>query len=217
MIISRRIPWMAVGVSIAVLALAALTGGAAAKASPCSTTFTVLHNDRSGGVQLPAGLYRITSSTLGCLTASNFFKTFLAKYNAAIPGWKGTALGTGNGTYRRNSNGTSFTVKLVKRKSGGGSNNNGGGGGGGNSSTCTTTFTVLHNDRSGGVQLPAGLYRVTSSTLSCFTASNFFKTFLAKYNGAIPGWRVTALGAGSGTYRRNSNGTSFTVKLIKKN
>jgi hypothetical protein len=105
---------MAVGVSLAILSQAAFTGGAAAKASPCSTTFSVLHNDRSGGVKLPAGQYRITSSTLMCSAASNFFKTFLAKYNGAIPGWKATVLGTGNGTFRRNSNATNFTVKLIK-------------------------------------------------------------------------------------------------------
>ena len=209
---------MAVGASIAVLASAAFAGGAAADASPCSITFTVLHNDQSGSVKLPAGQYRITSSTLNCLTASNFFKTFLNKYNGNIPGWKGTASGTGNGTYRRNSNGTSFTVKLIKRKNGGGSNNN-------NwwwrwrrqrSGRCPSiTFTVLHNDQSGGVRLPAGQYRISSSTLSCSTASSFFKTFLSKYSGNIPGWKGTASGTGNGTYRRNSNGTSFTVKLTK--
>jgi hypothetical protein len=112
----RRISRLAVVLAIAVVSSAALAGGAGAKSSPCSITFTVLHNDRSGGVTLPAGGYRISSSSLNCVTASNFFRTFLAKYNNAIPGWRTTVLGRGNGTYRHNSTGHSFTVKLIKAK-----------------------------------------------------------------------------------------------------
>jgi hypothetical protein len=33
-----------------------------------------------------------------------------------IPGWKGAPSGAGNGTFRRNSNGSDFTVKLIKSK-----------------------------------------------------------------------------------------------------
>jgi hypothetical protein len=206
----RPISLLAVSLALAVASLAAFAGTAGAKSTPCTATFTVLHNDRSGGVTLPAGLYRVSTSNLNCLTASNFFKTFLSKYTNAIPGWKTTVLGKGNGTYRRSSDDSSFTVKLIKAK--GGKNS---GGPQNSNDTCTTTFTVLHNHHSGGVTLPAGLYRITSATLSCSAASNFFETFLFTDNTTIPGWKSTVSGKGNGTYRRSSDDTSFTVKLIK--
>lgn len=181
-----------------------------AKSSQCSgTTFTVLHNDTSGGVTLPHGQYRITSSALTCTTASAFFKTFLQKYNKSIPGWKANVRGIGNAKYTRNSNGTNFTVAKIKPASGGG-------GGGSGSSRCTgTTFTVLHNDRSGGVTLPRGTYQLTSSTFTCSSASAFFKTFLQKYSKSIPGWSSKIYGVGNARYTRGSNGTNFTVKKAK--
>ncbi|MFL5861715.1 MAG: hypothetical protein ACJ780_13175 [Solirubrobacteraceae bacterium] len=46
----------------------------------------MLHNDQSGGVVLPGGSYTVSSPNLGCQTASNYFTTFLNRYNKAIPG-----------------------------------------------------------------------------------------------------------------------------------
>jgi hypothetical protein len=73
-------------------------------------------------------------------------------------------------------------------------------------------FTVLHNDQSGGVKLPAGAYRITSSNLDCSVASVDFTTFLNKYNGAIPGWTGSTSGAGQGTYTQRGTGKTFTVR-----
>jgi hypothetical protein len=75
--------------------------------------FTVLHNDRSGGLVLPAGRYRVSSPDLGCKTASSYFTTFLDKYQGPIPGWTGKQLGYGYGTYTNNASKQYFTVKYV--------------------------------------------------------------------------------------------------------
>ncbi len=106
-------------------AVAAVTASVAvaspATAAPASCNgigFTVLHNDQSGGVILPGGSYTVSSPNLGCLTASNYFTTFLNKYNLAIPGWKGVEIAKGWGTYIRSGSSTQFTVKWSKAKRG---------------------------------------------------------------------------------------------------
>jgi Protein of unknown function (DUF4232) len=78
----------------------------------------VLHNDQSGGVILPAGKYTVSSPNLGCKTASNYFTTFLNKYNNGIPGWTGKAISKGWGTYTKNGSTTQFTVKWSNAKGG---------------------------------------------------------------------------------------------------
>ncbi len=75
-------------------------------------------------------------------------------------------------------------------------------------------FTVLHNDRSGGLVLPAGPYKVSSPDFSCATASSYFTTFLDKYQGPIPGWTGKQLGYGYGTYTNNASKHYFTVKYV---
>jgi Protein of unknown function (DUF4232) len=101
-------------------ALVAVTTSAsaatAAKVSCKGISFTVLHNDQSGGVILPAGKYTVSSPNLGCKPASNLFTMFLDKYNHAIPGWKGKAIAKGWGTYTKNNSSTQFTVKWSNAK-----------------------------------------------------------------------------------------------------
>jgi hypothetical protein len=75
-------------------------------------------------------------------------------------------------------------------------------------------FTVLHNDRSGGLVLPGGPYKVSSPDFSCATASSYFTTFLNKYQGPIPGWTGKQLGYGYGTYTNNASKQYFTVKYV---
>jgi hypothetical protein len=108
--------------SAAVAALAAsvalATPATAAPASCDGISFTVLHNDQSGGVILPGGSYTVSSPNLGCVTASNFFTTFLNKYNNAIPGWAGVEIAKGWGTYIKSGSSTQFTVKWSKAKRG---------------------------------------------------------------------------------------------------
>ena len=106
----------------AVAALAAsvalATPATATPASCNGISFTVLHNDQSGGVILPGGSYTVSSPNLGCATASNYFTTFLNRYNYAIPGWKGVEIANGWGTYIKNGSSTQFTVKWSKAKRG---------------------------------------------------------------------------------------------------
>ncbi len=105
-------------VAALVASVALVTSAAAAPASCNGISFTVLHNDQSGGVILPGGRYTVSSPNLGCKTASNYFTTFLNKYNQAIPGWKGVETGKGWGTFIRNGSSTQFTVKWSKAKRG---------------------------------------------------------------------------------------------------
>src|ERR1700760_3553398 len=104
------------GVAVTSTATAAPPAG---KASCKSISFSVLHNDSSGGVTLPQGTYAISSPNLTCQSASAFFKTFLNKYNHAIPGWKGKQIAKGWGTYTKNGSSTQFTVKWNKAKGNG--------------------------------------------------------------------------------------------------
>ena len=108
--------------AVAVAALAAsvalATPATAAPASCDGISFTVLHNDQSGGLILPGGSYTVSSPNLGCKTASNYFTTFLNKYNNAIPGWAGVETAKGWGTYIKNGSSTQFTVKWSKAKRG---------------------------------------------------------------------------------------------------
>jgi hypothetical protein len=109
------------GVAAAVLAIPVAVATSAAVATPATAScqgisFSVLHNDSSGGVTLPAGKYTVSSPNLGCKPASNYFTTFLNKYNHAIPGWTGKAIATGWGTYTKNNSQTQFTVKWSKAK-----------------------------------------------------------------------------------------------------
>jgi hypothetical protein len=108
------------GAAIAVLAtgFTLTTPATAAPASCAGISFTVLHNDQSGGLVLPGGSYTVSSPNLGCSTASNYFTTFLNKYNNAIPGWKGVEIAKGWGTYIKNGSSTQFTVKWSKAKRG---------------------------------------------------------------------------------------------------
>jgi hypothetical protein len=73
-------------------------------------------------------------------------------------------------------------------------------------------FTVLHNDRSGGITLPKGAYTVSSATMSCKAASQDFTYFLDHYQGQIPGWTGHQIAPGYGTYTNNRTHQSFTVK-----
>jgi hypothetical protein len=121
----RRLRAFAVGgaVAAALAAPAAVVAPAAsaathAKAACQGISFTVLHNDQSGGVILPKGKYTVSSPNLACKPASNLFTTFLNKYNGAIPGWKGKSIAKGWGTYTKNKSTTQFTVKWSQAKKG---------------------------------------------------------------------------------------------------
>src|SRR5450755_647488 len=116
-----RLRALAAGGVAAALAVAVAVATSARAAPPAQAScqgisFSVLHNDQSGGVILPAGKYTVSSPNLGCKTASNYFTTFLDKYNHAIPGWTGKSIAKGWGTYTKNNSTTQFTVKWSNAK-----------------------------------------------------------------------------------------------------
>jgi hypothetical protein len=113
LLMRRRVLPMAAALALSAAVSVLIPSASAAKGTSCSTTFRVLHNDRSGGARLPAGLYRITSSTLTCSAASGDFKLFLSKYNGPIPGWRTTVYATGHAKFQRKSSGQNFTVRRI--------------------------------------------------------------------------------------------------------
>jgi hypothetical protein len=107
---------VAAALAVAVGVATSATAATSVKASCPGISFSVLHNDQSGGVILPAGKYTVSSTNLTCQQASAYFKTFLNKYNGAIPGWTGKAIAKGWGTYTNNSATAQFTVKWSNAK-----------------------------------------------------------------------------------------------------
>jgi len=56
---------------------------------------------------------------------------------------------------------------------------------------CPGTFRVLHNDKIDNLSVPAGRYKVTVKRMSCQSASDYFKQFLAADQNKLPkGWRL---------------------------
>jgi hypothetical protein len=101
------------GAGLRAATAAQTTRGQSADAGCAGIGFTVLHNDRSGGLVLPGGPYKVSSPDFSCKTASAYFTTFLDKYQGPIPGWTGKQLGYGYGTYTNNASKQYFTVKYV--------------------------------------------------------------------------------------------------------
>lgn len=76
---------------------------------------------------------------------------------------------------------------------------------------CAGSFTVLHNDRIGSVPFPAGPYSMTATTISCSQASNLFRSFLADWDGKLPGgWKV-ALAGSVRKFTRSNSTDAFTA------
>ena len=100
----------------------------------------------------------------------------------------------------------------MKRNGGGG-----GGGGGGhhpkNGRFCPGTFSVLHNDHIGKLQLPKGKYWIIllqKNGLTCSRASTLFSRFLDSTSGKLPNpWQVNPQTA---KFRRGPHGNGFRVK-----
>jgi hypothetical protein len=197
--------------------LAAVVAVALVFASPaqaqqltCPGTFHVLHNDRIGPLQIPAGHYSIIlidQRRLSCAEAVDLFRQFLEDWDGRLPRpWQ---LDPETGTFRRGPGsrvGFSF----------GAANTPSGGGGGGHHPTglaCPGTFRVLHNDHIGRFSIPAGPYRITllaARRLSCARASQLFASFLQDFDGRLP--RPWVLDRQTGTFLRGSVHVGFRIK-----
>jgi hypothetical protein len=166
------------------VALLALAGASKAHAAECPT-FRVLHNDRIGPANLPAGSYEVTvspTSGLSCKDTTTLFARFLEDYDGNLPnGWKVSAQGIGKASFSQGRGG-GFSVTRFAGSEEGGTNPLIG-------QLCPNTFTVNARATSAGLVFPAGkylLYRPAGSGITCNRAAVLFNRFLAQRGGRLP-------------------------------
>jgi hypothetical protein len=175
----------ALALAAAIMALA-LTATAPASAASCPT-FRVLHNDRIGPANLPAGSYEVTVEPgLSCQASSQLFARFLEDYDGVLPKpWRVVAEGKGKASFTRGSL-PGFSVRLASGGEGGGNNVLG--------KLCPGTFTVNASSRVGPLVFPKGqylIYQPPKSGITCRRASVLFTRFLAAPGGTLPfPWRL---------------------------
>lgn len=188
----------------------ALPAATASAATRCPATFQVLHNDRIGAMNLPAGAYNVSVTNLSCASASSLFAEFLADYDGLLPSpWRM------NAARRSFTNGRSgFSVQLVR---------------GAPTPpspptptsvyTCGGTFSVLHDDRIGSASLPKGQYTVQllSGGITCASASSLFAQFLDYPSGRLPSpWTSVPFGSNGVSFSNGSNSTAFRASLTRR-
>ena len=168
---------------IAALCALALSAVAPASAATCPS-FRVLHNDRIGPANLPAGSYEVvTDAGLSCQTASQLFTRFLQDWDGNLPKpWRVVAEGTGKASFVR-SGLPGFSVRKI-----------GGGGNGELGRLCTDRYTVNAGTEVGPLFFAKGqyaLYLPPRSAITCRRAAILFTRFLAAPQGQLPfPWRV---------------------------
>ncbi|HEU4657086.1 MAG TPA: hypothetical protein VFR97_06155 [Capillimicrobium sp.] len=208
---------LALAAALATLAALASAVPAAAQTpspTPSCPTFEVLHDDRIGALQVPAGPYLIsvrTPETLTCAEAADLFRQFLQDFDGKLfGGWRVDAASK---TFTRRGGAQSFTIARATtptpstptiRPTGGG--------------RCPGTFRVLHDDRIGALQVPAGQYTITlvaTGRLSCGRAGRLFARFLQDFDGVLPGrWFVDPE---TGTFYRGTVNVGFRVEPVATN
>lgn len=174
---------------IAAVATAALfaifsTGGASA-ATACPA-FTVLHNDKIGTMEVPAGQYTLVPKGITCAQASSLFTRFLSDWDGNLPGGWATKVSGSTKGFERTGTSQSFTLKPGAVKPSGGSTIKNG--------KCPGTFAVLHNDRIGDLKLRKGNYQITTTGLLCWFDVQKLALFLNQdESGRLPRpWTVDA-------------------------
>jgi hypothetical protein len=171
---------------------ASAPAGAQAPPTDCAATFHVLHDDHIGRMALPAGIYRLAVDGTTCASASHLFTQFLEDYDGKLPKpWRYTVQGEGRGTFIGRGRFTVTFLGPAGTPAQAGSATDGGGSHG--DLACPGTFEVEHDDRVGGLRIPAGDYSISllGGNLTCATAERFFATFLTRPSGKLPrGWVV---------------------------
>ena len=197
-------------VATAALALALAPSASAAEAT-CPGTFQVLHNDRIGAMQLPAGPYTVTvldTTTMGCTEASQLLSQFLEDWDGRLP--RPWVADNSTRTFRAG-RGSSVGFRLTPGEptpptppnpphppS---------------SRVCAGYFSVLNNDRIGSFAVPKGRYRITLlgyAGVSCSQASTLFARFLQDFDGVLP--RPWFLDPSTGSFMKGSRHIGFRVK-----
>jgi hypothetical protein len=170
-----------------VLSLLALSGAGSASAASCPS-FKVLHDDRIGPADLPAGNYEIgVKAGLSCAEGSKLFARFLQDWDGNLPKpWRVSAEESGKVSFTRG-NLPGFTVERI-----------GGGEGGSNSelgTLCPGSFTVNAGADVGPLFFAKDRYLTyipSRSAITCRRATVLFTRFLASPGGMLPSpWRVT--------------------------
>jgi hypothetical protein len=172
----------------ALLSVLALIGAAPASAGTCPN-FQVLHADRIGVVNLPAGNYFLQTAddNLSCQDASQLFARFLQDWDGNLPKpWLAVSHGTGKASFARRG----LPAIYVERISSGGHAD-------GNPALgklCPGTFTVNASSQVGPLFFPKGQYLIYTparSGISCRRGSVLFTRFLASPGGTLPyPWRL---------------------------
>jgi hypothetical protein len=162
---------------IAAFAILAGIPAAAQAGTSCPSMFQVLHNDRIGSLQLPAGKYELRVDSISCSRASSLFTVFLNDWDGKLPsGWSVKARGRGHGLFTRGS--AAFAVEY--QSSGG---NTGG-------LTCSTPYRVTAPTQAGLLALPAGNYRLTRLSAvspTCSQSAALLTSFLGLTQQVLPG------------------------------
>lgn len=178
--------------------IAMLAAGKPATASAAEVAcpkFRVMHNDRIGQLNLPAGWYDVTllnGDKLTCPQSSKLFAEFLQDWDGILRKPWVVNVKRQEFTRGRGSD-TGFRVKRSGGSSGGGGSNNG------TSASCPGYFTVVHNDGIGRFAVPRGQYRITllnPKLMTCARATARFQEFLLDFDGILPKpWRLDAMSA----------------------
>lgn len=197
---------MALALAAALLALA--LGGAGKAAAATCPTFKVLHDDRIGAANLPAGEYSLTTDDVGlpCSEASKLFARFLEDWDGNLPApWKVVAQGSGKAAFTRANQG-GFSVARTGGSEGGGSNPLVG-------KLCPNTFTVNAGARVGPLYFAKGkylLYQPAGTGISCNRAAVLFTRFLSQGGQLGFPWKVSAQTA---TFYKSSNPTRSAFRV----
>jgi hypothetical protein len=172
---------------IAALCALALSAAAPASAATCPS-FRVLHNDRIGPANLPAGNYVVTTDEgLSCQGASQLFTRFLQDWDGNLPKpWRVVAEGSGKASFVRKGL-PGFSVSRSSAGGGGGTHPELG-------RLCPDRYTVNAGTEVGPLFFAKGqyaLYLPPRTRITCRRAAVLFTRFLAAPGGQLPfPWRV---------------------------
>ena len=199
---TRTLVALALAITAWACASASTASAQTTGATPCPSTFEVLHNDSVGALYLPAGPYVIAvlnPSTLSCSDASELFREFLEDFDGRLAG--GWRVDPSTATFTRGSQG--FRVTAAGPTPPTPPSNR----------VCPSYFTVLHKDHIGSFAIRNGRYRITLLSvgrISCAQASNAFARFLQDFDGILP--RPWSVDPSTGTFMRGSRYVGFRIK-----
>lgn len=173
--------------SLTIVATAAAFFSASASAATTCPSFHVLHNDKIGGLSIPAGQYSVAPKGVTCKNSAILIARFLNDWDGLLPTpWRVSNIGI---KFVKEGTTESITMKRTTvAPSGGGS----GSGSDKENGVCPGNFTVLHNDKIGALKLKAGQYQISTKGLYCWFDVSKLAYFL-NYNesGKLPSpWTV---------------------------